>query len=123
MFVYVLEIEPDGTVRYVTEGMLRALHRKLSPCPPNHRTTWPWRSFARADAKPLTLGAPELMTFALLPTSWMFRVGSRIRIAISGADADHYVQVPHGRPPRLTICRGGDKGSFIDLPLNPASRD
>jgi hypothetical protein len=41
---------------------------------------------------------------------------SRIRLAIAGADADHYGQVPHGRPPAFTINRGK---SFLDLPCLP----
>jgi putative CocE/NonD family hydrolase len=116
LHVYLEEIEADGRVRYVTEGMLRALHRKEAPCPAHHKTTWPYRGFARTDAAPLRSGVPELMRFALLPTSWRFRKGSRVRLAISGADVDHYGQVPHGRPPRLTVHRGDDKASFVELP-------
>src|SRR5262249_34637327 len=41
LFVYLSEVEADGTERYVTEGLLRALHRKESPAPPTYRTTWP----------------------------------------------------------------------------------
>jgi putative CocE/NonD family hydrolase len=116
LFVYLEEVEADGRVRYVTEGMLRALHRKETPCPPYHRTAWPFRSFARADAAPLRPGVVETIRFALLPTSWRFAEGSRIRLAIAGGDADHYGQVPHGRPPRLTLHHGGADGSFLDLP-------
>ena len=42
--VYLEEVEADGRCRYVTEGMLRALHRKTAPCPEHHKTTWPWRT-------------------------------------------------------------------------------
>ncbi|MEJ1977996.1 MAG: hypothetical protein WDN49_19675 [Acetobacteraceae bacterium] len=49
----------------------------------------------------------------LLPTSWRF---SRIRLAIAGADADHDAQGPHGRPPVLTLHRGGTHASAIELP-------
>jgi len=117
IFVYLSEVEADGTVRYVTEGLLRALHRRESPCPPAHRTTWPYRSFARADAAPMAAGSVERLHFALLPTSWTFKAGSRVRVAIAGADADHCVQVPHGRPPRLTLHRGADRASSILLPV------
>ncbi len=54
------------------------------------------------------------IVLALLPTAWRFGKGSRIRLAIGGADADHYGQVPHGRPPLFTVRRGE---SFLDLPL------
>lgn len=117
IFAYLSEVEADGTVRYVTEGLLRALHRKESPCPPEHRTTWPFRSFSRADAKPMPIGEAERLVFAMLPVSWTFKAGSRIRLAISGADADHCAQVPHGRVPTLTLHRGEEQPSSIKLPV------
>ena len=114
LHVYLSEEEPDGTVRYVTEGVLRALHRKLSAYPPNYRASWPYHSCDRGDAAPLVPGRPEDIVIALLPTAWRFGKGSRIRLAIAGGDADHYGQVPHGRPPVFTLSR---EGSFLDLPL------
>jgi putative CocE/NonD family hydrolase len=36
--LYLSEEEPDGTVHYATEGVLRALHPKLSAGPPNYRS-------------------------------------------------------------------------------------
>jgi putative CocE/NonD family hydrolase len=38
LHVYLSEEEPDGTVHYATEGVLRALHPKLSAGPPNYRS-------------------------------------------------------------------------------------
>jgi putative CocE/NonD family hydrolase len=115
--LYLTEVEADGTERYVTEGVMRALHRKDATDTPQHRTAWPTHSFRRQDAAPLTPGKPERMRIALLPVSWLFRKGSRIRLAIGGADADHYAQVPHGRPPTLTVHHGGAMASHITLPL------
>lgn len=116
VFVYLTEVEADGTARYVTEGLLRAIHRALAPAPRHYRTTWPWRSFSRAAAKPMPAGEPQLLRFALLPTAWRFAKGSRIRVSIAGADADHFVQTPHGRPPLLAVLSGGEKASMIELP-------
>lgn len=116
LHVYLEDVEPDGRCRYVTEGMLRALHRKVAPCPAYHRTTWPWRTFARSDAAILPQGEAVEMTFALLPVAWEFATGSRVRLAISGADRDHVVQVPHGRPPRLRIRHGTGHPSRLVLP-------
>jgi putative CocE/NonD family hydrolase len=113
VFVYLSEVEADGTVRYVTEGVLRAIHRAEAPAPRKYRTTWPWRTFARADVQPMPIGEPQLLRFALLPVAWCFAKGSRIRLSIAGADADHFVQTPHGRPPTLTI----HGGSLIELPV------
>ena len=116
--VYLSEVEADGAARYVTEGLLRAIHRAEAPAPGNYRTTWPWRTFARKDAKPMPVGEPQLLRFALLPTAWRFAAGSRIRLSIAGGDADHFVQTPHGRPPLLTVMSGGDKATRLDLPTD-----
>lgn len=113
---YISEVEADGTVRYVTEGLLRALHRKEAPCPPDYQATWPFRTFRREDAAPLTPGLPERIRIPLLPTSWVFRRGSRLRLSLAGTDADHIKQVPHGRPPELTLQLGA---CALDLPLRP----
>ncbi len=116
VFVYLSEVEADGTSRYVTEGVLRAIHRAEAPCPRNYRTTWPWRTFARKDARPMPIGEAQLLRFALLPTAWRFAKGSRLRLSIAGGDADHFVQTPHGRPPLLTILSGGEQASVLELP-------
>lgn len=117
LHLYLAEVEPDGEARYVTEGVLRALHRQESEAEPYQRWTWPFRSFARAQARPLVPGRAEDIRVPLLPTSWLFAAGSRIRLSIAGADADHFAQAPHGRPPLLTIERGGDPASWLELPV------
>jgi len=116
LFVYVSEVEADGAERYVTEGLLRLLHRKVSPAPANYRTSWPFRSFSRRDASPLPVGRRETVSIPLLPMSWRFAAGSRIRLSIAGGDVDHCSQVPHGRPPLLTVHFGGEDGSRIVFP-------
>lgn len=114
--VYLSEEGADGSLRYVTEGVLRALHRQESEAPPLQKWSWPYRDYSRAKAAPLVPGETARLRFALLPTSWTFAAGSRIRLSVAGADIDHYVQLPHGRPPRLTLKLGGQDGSYLDLP-------
>lgn len=113
---YLSEVEADGTVRYVTEGLLRALHRKEAAAPPEYRCAWPFRSFHKADAAPMTPGVAERIRIPLLPVSWVFRKGSRLRFSLAGTDADHVKQIPYGRPPVLTLTMGA---SALDLPLRP----
>jgi uncharacterized protein len=55
-FVYLEDVAPDGKATYVTEGELRALHRKLSTQMPRYKTTYPYRTFAAKDAQPLVPG-------------------------------------------------------------------
>ena len=117
LFVYLTEVEVGGTERYVTEGLLRALHRKEQPAPKTYRTTWPFRSFSRADASPLTPDKVERIRVPLLPVAWRFSAGSRIRLSIAGADDDHCAQVPHGRPPLIKLLRGGSSASALELPM------
>jgi len=117
LFLYLAEVEADGRERYVTEGLLRLLHRKLSPAPSRYRTSWPFRSFARADASPMPVDGIETLRIPLLPISWRFASGSRIRLSISGADTDHCSQMPHGRPPRLQVHIGGERGSRLIFPV------
>lgn len=117
LFIYASEFETDGSLRYMTEGMLRALHRRVAEAPPEYASTWPWRRFHRADAERLRPGAAETAHFALLPISWCLKKGSRLCLSVAGADVDHFPQVPHGRPPRLTLRFGGDTGSFLELPV------
>ena len=117
VFVYLSEVDAAGRSYYVTEGMLRALHRKTASPPANYACSWPYRTFRRQDAKLLERDVPAELEFALLPVSWVFAKGSRLRVSIAGADELHYPQVPHGRPPRLQVMCGGENGSTIELPL------
>ena len=116
IFVYASEVEADGAVRYITEGMLRAGHRKLSVPPASYAVCWPYRTFTRDDFKLLTAGEPAKLTFALLPVAWRLAAGSRLRISICGADERYFPQVPHGRPPRLTFTLGGPAASHVSIP-------
>ena len=55
-FVYVEDVAPTGKVTYVTEGELRALHRKLSNAKSPYRTTYPYRTYSFKDAELMTPG-------------------------------------------------------------------
>ena len=117
IYLYLSEIEVDGKEHYVTEGLLRALHRKETPAPETYASSWIFRSFSRADARPLIRGEVERIRIPLLGVAWRFSAGSRIRLSIAGADADHCGQVPHGRPPLFKIFHGTDRLSSLELPL------
>jgi putative CocE/NonD family hydrolase len=119
LHVYIEDVAPDGTCRYVTEGMLRALHRKERTAPDHHKVIGPYHSYARGDAAPLIPGEVATLRISMLPTSWRVAAGHRLRLAISGADSDNFGQVPHGRPPILAIRRGGGRASSVSLPLRP----
>jgi len=116
VYLYLSELLADGSCRYITEGNLRALHREGLSDSPDYVASWPVNRYDRATARRLVPGEPARLLFALLPVSWTFAPGSRIRLSIGGADQGHGPQVPHGRPPLLDILRGAD-ASWFDLPL------
>ncbi len=116
VYVYLSEVLADGSCRYVTEGNLRALHREGLADSPDYVASWPVNRYDRATAKRLVPREPSKLLFALLPVSWTFAAGSRIRFSIGGADQGHGPQVPHGRPPVIDIIRGVE-GSVFALPM------
>lgn len=118
-FVYLEDVAPDGRVRYVTEGQLRAIHRKVSPDRPPYPVVGPYHSFRRADAMPLVPGEAAELAFELLPTSVLVRKGHRLRVAIAGADKDSFRRVPETGDPTVTIERNRALASHIDLPVIP----
>nr|WP_236077996.1 CocE/NonD family hydrolase [Paraburkholderia nemoris] len=121
IFVYLSEVDVEGNVFYMTEGLLRAIHRKTSDAPANYVTAWPFRSYHRADAARDEAGVVTDFVIPLLPVAWTLKKGSKLRVSISGADAGHFVPMPYGRPPVFSIHTGLG-GSFIELPLRTAGK-
>jgi len=76
----------------------------------------PYRTFARADAAPLVPDEIAELDFALYPTSYLFKRGHVIRVAIAGADADHFAPILPG-PTTFRIHRGPAYPSRIILPV------
>jgi putative CocE/NonD family hydrolase len=120
--VYLEDVDEKGRVQYVTEGLLRGLHRKLSDRTPPHATVVPHRSFERADGRPLVPGEVTELMFDLLPTSYLFRQGHSIRIALAGADRDHFALIPSDGPPTWTVLRDAAHPSHVALPVPPGER-
>jgi putative CocE/NonD family hydrolase len=115
--VYLEDVDENGRVTYITEGLLRALHRKISTGPQPYKLPIPYHSFKRKDAQPLVVGQTAEITFGLYPTSVLIKKGHRIRIAIAGADKDTFVRAPAEGTPVITVARNKRYASFIDLPV------
>lgn len=115
-FAYLEDVDAKPKVTYVTEGELRALHRKLSTEPPPYNQVTPYHSFKRADAMPLVPGEVSELVFALQPTSYVFKRGHAIRVALAGADKDHFAVLP-GPVPTWDVQRNATHASHTDLPV------
>lgn len=114
LFVYLEDVAPDGTTHLITEGCLRAEHRRITPAP--YTSPVPYHSYLRAHARPLTTGQPETLTFDLLPTSYAFAPGHRVCLTLATADVDHF-EPRHSTPITFAICRDGEHASFLELPV------
>src|SRR5215813_2281256 len=116
-FVYLEDVDENGKVTYLTEGVLRALHRKISKESPPYRLLVPYHSFKRADAELLIPGQLAELNFGLQPTSVLIKKGHRLRIAITGHDKDSFARIPAEGNPTITVARNKQNASWIDLPV------
>ena len=116
VYVYLEEVSPEGDVRYVTEGQLRALHRNLNDEAAPFVQPTPYRSFLKEDAARLEPGVPTELKFDLWPVSYLVKKNHRLRVAIAGADMDNFVQF-HDGASELEIHRSRTLASHIVLPI------
>lgn len=116
--VYLEEVEADGYSRYLTQSSLRASHRTLGT-PKYSNLGLPWTTSLKTDVEavaPLTEGVAELK-IVLEPVGNRFNAGHRIRVTITGADADLNWSVPRIPPAKLTVERSSRYPSRIVLPI------
>ena len=111
--VYLEEVDDEGRSHYLTEGVLRASHRKLSEAPWDNLGL-PFHRSYREDVELLPDGEPTELTLDLAPTAAVFNAGHRIRVTILGADADN-IELP-GSTPTYGLHHGGAYPSRIVLP-------
>ncbi len=113
VFVYLEDLAPDGTVRVVTDGRLKASLRAVH-APPYHHLGLPWHRALEADHAPLGADEAVMLKMQLLPLSYVFKAGHRVRVVVTAND-------PRERPAgatghALTLHSSTEKPSFIDLP-------
>lgn len=116
-FVYLEDVSPDGRVTYVTEGVLRAAHRKVGTDPASWSRPTPFHSHRVADDEPLVPGEVAELAFGLQPTSVLIRAGHRIRIAIAGHDASAFRRIPEAGTPEIVLLRNAEHASYVELPV------
>ncbi len=119
LVVVILEkVLPDGQSIFVSDGKLQASWRALSPAPFN-TLGLPYASGSKklVDSMPPLHAGPTTMTFNLKSTGMVFEKGSRIRLLITGADAENYYQQAITPAPALTVFSGPTLTSQLSLPL------
>ncbi|MDX1383306.1 MAG: CocE/NonD family hydrolase [Thermoanaerobaculia bacterium] len=118
-FAYLEEIDAEGRSHYVSEGVLRASHRKTST-PPFDNLGLPFHRSYPEDIAKMKPGEPTQLAFDLMGTAIVIDAGHRIRITIAGADARNFQlhPDPNGKDaPDIEVLRGGETASYVELPV------
>jgi putative CocE/NonD family hydrolase len=131
IFVTIRNIGPDGKdvcevgqhgqpVPCVTKGWLRASHRKLDP-----GRSLPYRPYHVHDERLWLLpDQPVECRVEIWPTSMVFAKGNKLRMDIQPRDGvgsapyTHY-HADYNAGAQNTIYAGGEKGSYLLLPIIP----
>jgi putative CocE/NonD family hydrolase len=114
-FVYLEEVNGSKST-YITEGNLRTSHRTLNEAPFKNLGL-PYHRHYKSDLAQIPAGKPVELVFDLLPTSYLFRAGNRIRITITCADA-HNFETPTLNPtPKIRLLRDAAHASFVEFPI------
>jgi len=124
VFAYLEEIAADGTVHYLTEGMLRLMHRKYVVANPGvPRDTCIAKvgpssihTYLKKDVLKLVPGEPTQVIMMLQPVSVLVPAGSRLRLSIAGADRDTFARLPATGDPTMRIMLGGST-SLLEIPI------
>jgi predicted acyl esterase len=124
IFVYLEQVAPSGAVEVLSFGRLKISHRATS------EARWdtlglPWHSGLQADVAPLRAGETARLSIAMMPLSHRFEAGSSLRFVVTGADPRqrNLAELRQDPAPRVTISRGWEAGSRIDLPLKAIGSD
>jgi uncharacterized protein len=118
VFAYLLAELPGGRYVYLTEGVLRASHRKLATMPAAvTEAIGPQPTHLRADVLPLAPGATERLTISLYPVSIVVPKQSRLLLVFAGADTLQFVRLPASGPVRWQLGTTPDAQSMLSLPM------
>ena len=115
-FVYLEEVDGEGSSHYISEGTLRASHRALNE-PYYDNLGLPFHRSHKKDIVDLNPGEPTELAFDLQPTSNVFNAGNRIRITITCADKDNAQTPELSPPPTISVFRNSQQASYIMLPV------
>jgi len=117
----VWEVGQQGSRVPLTKGWLRASHRKLDP-----EKTLPYRPYhAHNERQWLKPGEPVECDIEIWPTSIVLAKGHRLRMDVQprdgvGHEPYRHFHADYNSGARNTIHTGGDKASYLLLPVIPA---
>ena len=118
LIAYLEDVAPDGRVTYLTEGILRLLHRNTqgATCDPRPGTQ---RSFQKADGAAVVPGQPMKIELSLMPVAALIKQGHHLQLSFAGADAGWFEGLTGDTPATWSVALGGEEGSVFRVPLRP----
>jgi uncharacterized protein len=115
VFVYLEEVDQQGTSSLISDGLIRASSRATRPAPFENEGL-PWRSGLMEDQQLLTPGMPVRLEFALFPAAQYLRKGHRLRLTINNYDEGY--DTPKTLPaPIVSLYHDADHPSSITVPF------
>lgn len=115
--VYLEDVGPDGRVTYLTEGLLRAIHRRMKdPRTAPYVPLGVYHTFRKTDAVQLVPGEVTEIPITLCPISVQVKKGHALRVAIAGHDQAMITRIPETGIPQLTFERNSTFPSRIRIP-------
>jgi putative CocE/NonD family hydrolase len=139
-FVYFEDVDENGEAYLVSDGQLRANFANLISnedlLPPGSGMDvlpdLPWHGFKQSDyTNGIFSGGKKVeLVIDLNPTSWVFKMGHRIRVSVAGVDWPEFQLHPALSPtnnpndpnniiPTIRVYRDAKHPSRIELPVNP----
>jgi uncharacterized protein (DUF433 family) len=109
-------LRQEGPDSSLTEDYPRASHRALNEAPFNNLDLLSHRQY-KSDLGPIPAGQPVQLVFDLLPTLYLFRVGSRIRNTVTCADADNFETPGLDLVPKIHLLGNTAHASFVEFPI------
>jgi uncharacterized protein len=114
-FVVLEDVSEDGKSSYVTDGRLRASHRATAT-PHFDNLGIPWHRSYKEDMLDIPAGEAVELSIEMLPVSYVFRRGRRMRVTVVCA-WEGFVTPVLDPAPRVTVHRDTAHPSRITLPV------
>ncbi len=122
LFAYLELLPADGKAEVLAFGRLAAAYRKTGDAPYD-TLGLPWITGLSQDQAPLRPHREVDLDFALTPVSRVLPAGARLRVVVTGADPRqrNLAEIRKDPAPQVRIV-SGRRGSYLELPLQPAQR-
>jgi hypothetical protein len=118
IYAYLEEVNARGQSEYLTEGVLRASYRAVTPAP-FENFGLPFHPGRPEFLEILPRDEPVALIFDLLPISNTFQAGKRLRLTLTGADAGHTEPLAWAADTTLRVYRSQAYPSHLALPVAP----